>query len=153
MGCHLYIQRIDNDEEVKIPFFLSVPQVESYKVMTKRELEALMLVNKMLNEGAINQANEVIGYIKRGCPDNEFSFDSAAGAAISYGWLDPDPDTWGKLGNWGFRDKLNELGMEQACIKMLEWEITRIKEFMWTEERIAEILNIFKEGEHYGYTI
>jgi hypothetical protein len=140
MGCHLYICRIDTDHEETIPF-LRIRLLDGYQIHSKKLLKNLLWAEHLSSLAAIDLNEQLIGNIRIGdC--------NSLAVAQNKHWYYPNSSTK----NVGFEDLRKNMSDDDAVIEMLKWDIDRIKNGMWTEELINEVLDKFKEGIHYAIT-
>jgi hypothetical protein len=146
MGCHLYIHRLDNDEEVEITF-KSVPLLDGYRILTKEKLKALLLFSQMQSDTYIQMNQDWISEINNNFSGG-FTFDNSKDIAKHRHWMQSDD----KILNVGFSNLVKEHGLDKATVEMLVWDIERTKGFMWTDKDIENVLGVFIEGVHYAET-
>jgi hypothetical protein len=146
MGCHLYINRIDNNQEVSIPF-LSVPLLDGYKILTKKELLSILIYSQMGSKLYIQKNEGFISFLKGEKTALDLGYDDEYSIDESTIIRDRHWDN-----NVGFRELKEKHGQTEGLIQMLQWDIERCMNYMWTDERIDKVMNSFEENIHYAYT-
>lgn len=143
MGCHLYFINRKDRKEVTIPYFFTVPLLEGYDISDVEELRSMLRFKHMQAKCDVNLAEMSINTIEKALSEKtqnlvfgkfEISLDKYCEQIVSnYHWEN----------NVGFNAKLADSNYAKATLDMLKWEVTRIKNYMITEEHITELMNIF----------
>ncbi len=150
MGCHIYIQKISDDSELELPYFISCHSLDHTYIKTKKEFEAFLIFHKLMSEDYIVGQEELLKNLHKEI--NGEPLDMPEGEQyekFEYAYYAKERILESYKRNVGFNEHKEKHGENEACIYIQSWEINRAKQCSITQEMIDKLLSIFVEGEHY----
>jgi hypothetical protein len=144
MGCHIYIQKLSDDSEVQLPYFISCHLLDHTYIKTKKEFEAFLIFHKLMSEDYIVGQEELLYDLQKEINGEPLGVE---GHEYDYYAIEKLLEKFHR--NSGFLEHEKNHDQNSALLRSQAWEIERAKGCSVTQEMIDKLLSIFVEGEHY----